>query len=625
MRWFIPFISISFLAICSFLLPHIDKTGWKRAESVSYFSDDSQSETAESIQKQSFQSTKGGATLPLSKTIWLKIRFPSDLDTWNEEKILFTGSNEAVLSMTGFIAQNEKIVHEFGICDAKFHNSNCELPTLQYAFPLPSDAKEDKTIYLKLTPGAVGVTNEFYFMKKTFFSKVTLFLTSFVGIAAGIFLFVGGMFAMFSVTFKEPSFLIYGLFYLNLFVSTCINRGLWDLYRPDAVSFTGSTLMFPASILTVFFDLLFINVFFEMQKKNIRLNFIYKTFLAFTIALIALHFIPEGKSIAWSLLGPSVFASIVLVAATLIYFIWQKRLFADLVAMAWGLSIVCSVIWTGYRFGVIEGFWFFGYYAIFGRILEAVILNGVLFRKINGLNLVAGASRARLEESAVVKTLLRTLSHDLSSTIQIISSAAKSLDKNPDPQNIKRRLDFITTAVQTQSDLIANVKKTYLVRGKQVLNLSPVDLNACIEDTLASYRPRFESKGVELKMKLLSENILIYADKVSLCSQVLGNIISNALKFTRKGKTVTFETKIIDRDWLELKVIDEGVGIPPHILDRLFDDSESISQLGTDGEVGTGTGLLILKDFVSWYGATLDIRSRVSVGTSITIHFKRFN
>ncbi len=629
MRWFLPVVCTLFVIVCSFLLSHLNSDLYLRASDVEYLYDPTGTQSIESVLLTPFTKSQKKTIPPLSKVVWIKVKVPELVNQWMAESVFFTGSNETATSMNGYLVQGS-MIEALGFCDVLLEASDCRIASLQYAFPIKKKIEgnvNEQILFVKIVPGASGTTNEFYFMKKTFFNRVTIFLDHFIGVATGIFLLISALSLLFFISLKEESFLVYSLFYLNLFFSILVNRGIWDAFKPDFITFTGATLLLPILILTVFFDLMFLRVYFEIPKKNKNLNVVFTLFLGLILGLLFMSFLPTTKILAWKALGPAVFGSMLLALLTLIYFVWQGRLWAESVASAWGVAIACNFIWTGYRAGLIEGYWFFGYYAILGRVLEGFILNNVIFQKIKNLNIKVGFAKAKSEEGAIVKTLLRTLSHDLSNTTQLIESCVQVISENQNPELLARNIQYIREAARSQADIIENAKSNFLVRGGQIVNLGPIDLRACITETVEFFKMLLSKKKLNLNVSLpkSSERLMVLAERTTLCHQVLANLLSNAAKFTHSGKAIYIDISVKDDDWIELKVRDEGVGIPNHILDRLFDESESVSRPGTQGELGSGTGLLNVKDFVTAYGGKVSCTSVVEQGTEITVLLKRFN
>jgi len=99
---------------------------------------------------------------------------------------------------------------------------------------------------------------------------------------------------------------------------------------------------------------------------------------------------------------------------------------------------------------------------------------------------------------------------------------------------------------------------------------------------------------------------------------ILRNLISNALKLTKKGGTIHVNVKDT-RKAFEILVRDNGVGLSPHQKLTLFEHHEFKSTTGTSGETGSGLGLLICKEFVERLGGKLWVQSKVNAGSEF--HF----
>ena len=100
-------------------------------------------------------------------------------------------------------------------------------------------------------------------------------------------------------------------------------------------------------------------------------------------------------------------------------------------------------------------------------------------------------------------------------------------------------------------------------------------------------------------------------------------MISNALKFTHKGKYIFIKYEI-EEDYVNLIIIDQGTGISKGKLEELKRSQEQIlSKLGTAMETGTGLGLMMVKQFLELNEAKLDITSNPEEGTEFRISFKK--
>ena len=101
-------------------------------------------------------------------------------------------------------------------------------------------------------------------------------------------------------------------------------------------------------------------------------------------------------------------------------------------------------------------------------------------------------------------------------------------------------------------------------------------------------------------------------------NEVLGNLLSNAFKFTERGGTVTLRIEGID-GIVGLEVRDTGAGIPPDQLPYVFEKFYQASNQEAAAQIGTGLGLAIAKQIVVAHGGEVAVESTVGVGTSFYI------
>ena len=95
---------------------------------------------------------------------------------------------------------------------------------------------------------------------------------------------------------------------------------------------------------------------------------------------------------------------------------------------------------------------------------------------------------------------------------------------------------------------------------------------------------------------------------------ILRNLISNAIKFTNNGGSINIVAEQDDSS-VTITVSDNGKGIAPELLSKLFDDSQILTSKGTEDEKGTGLGLLLCKEFVAKHGGKIWAKSVVGNGS----------
>jgi len=231
--------------------------------------------------------------------------------------------------------------------------------------------------------------------------------------------------------------------------------------------------------------------------------------------------------------------------------------------------------------------------------------------------------RSKLERNQhQLKDLLHILSHDLRNSLSGIAMTIDLADLEEKPVEIyKDRLKDLSSNGLKILDLV----RTMMVLEEKPLQLNSVNLNDCIRHTVHLLNTRFEEKGIKVVMNL-GPDIEVLAEETSLINSVLMNVLTNALKFSYEGETVSVSiTK--EGSYVSLKVKDKGVGISEDKILHLFDVQKGISLVGTRGEKGSGFGLPLVEKFMNAYGGEVQVESHVKgseqkdTGTTFTLLF----
>ncbi len=151
--------------------------------------------------------------------------------------------------------------------------------------------------------------------------------------------------------------------------------------------------------------------------------------------------------------------------------------------------------------------------------------------------------------------------------------------------------------------------------GKVVLNLMPISLGDFVRDVSAMFEKDAAKKDVRLVSRI-PPDLWVRADRDRL-SQILVNLVDNAVKYTPKGGTVSLLAAKTDDNQIRIAVRDTGQGIPPNDLPRVTERFYRVDKARSRVEGGTGLGLAIVKHLVQLHGGTLHIRSEYGKGTTI--------
>ena len=151
---------------------------------------------------------------------------------------------------------------------------------------------------------------------------------------------------------------------------------------------------------------------------------------------------------------------------------------------------------------------------------------------------------------------------------------------------------------------------------KSSMSFLPKNLNlsGLISENAGSLKKRGEQKGINV-INAVSPTLQVFGDEKMLNS-VLLNLISNALKYTNRNGTVTISAKKSDDNMTEISVNDTGIGMSKNESEKLFKVGQKVGSTGTDGELSTGLGLLLCKEFVEKNGGIIWAQSEEGKGST---------
>ena len=170
-----------------------------------------------------------------------------------------------------------------------------------------------------------------------------------------------------------------------------------------------------------------------------------------------------------------------------------------------------------------------------------------------------------------------------------------------------------TSAVQTFKLLENLLEWANSQRGKLEFLPIPLNLKELVKDELLMAEEMAIGKNIELKCEV-DESLTILADK-NMTRTILRNLISNAVKFTRRNGKVNIVARISHK-FVDISVSDNGIGMSPASISKLFRLDANMSTRGTDNEKGTGLGLFLCKEFVEKHGGKISVVSDAEKGST---------
>jgi CheY-like chemotaxis protein len=191
--------------------------------------------------------------------------------------------------------------------------------------------------------------------------------------------------------------------------------------------------------------------------------------------------------------------------------------------------------------------------------------------------------------------------------------------ENTDPDLIARGIEAIDRNVELQTRLVDDLLDlSRIAAGKLFINSSEVDLVPLLVAEISDVELAARAKGVEIVPRL-ADSLLVEGDPLRL-RQVFSNVLSNALKYSKaEGKIDIVASR--SGNWAEIRVEDNGAGIPASFINHVFEPFAQASQATTRRFGGLGIGLAIAKSIVTLHGGSITAHSEGDGrGSTFVVH-----
>jgi len=231
-------------------------------------------------------------------------------------------------------------------------------------------------------------------------------------------------------------------------------------------------------------------------------------------------------------------------------------------------------------------------------------------------------TKKKLEESNVSQlALLHILSHDLANPLSSIISLSEVIESAPELST-----EFnprIRDLAENSLELVGLVRQMRSLESKG-LDLQAIQVSEAVNRCIGFNQDRAKAKGVALMVEEIPAELKVYAEMTSLVNTVLSNLITNAIKFSNSGSMIKVHVDGVE-DQVRVRIVDQGIGMSERLLSQIFDVTKKTSRTGTAEERGTGFGMPLVRQFMSYYGGTITVESGDgdSHGTTVTLKFQQ--
>lgn len=216
------------------------------------------------------------------------------------------------------------------------------------------------------------------------------------------------------------------------------------------------------------------------------------------------------------------------------------------------------------------------------------------------------------------RRLFAGMAHELRTPMAILQGNLEGMLDDVVPLDKETVLSLEDEVVRMRR-LVQDLRDLSLAENHELLlHKEETDMNNLLSRAVNMLQPMLDEKRLRIEVHLAADlpPVNVDADRFN---QVVYNLLNNAVRYTETGKTISVTTALNNQNYLVLTIADEGKGIAetdlPHIFEYFYRGEKSRNR----GSGGSGIGLALAKQYVLCHDGTIDVASRVSEGTTVTV------
>lgn len=254
---------------------------------------------------------------------------------------------------------------------------------------------------------------------------------------------------------------------------------------------------------------------------------------------------------------------------------------------------------------------------------ERIIIT--IFLDVSNMVMLKKALEQAKEGSAAKSAFLFNMSHDLRTPLNAIIGFSELMKSHWEDSKISRNyLEKIDESSQYLLSLINNIlEMSKIESGKEELKEKPWDIYTSCDNLLQFFEPDIRQKNQTLNYAVNIKHNMILTDSLKI-REIYVNLMSNAIKYTNEGGTISFSLEEIEREegLSDYKAIvqDTGIGISKDYLPHIFENFSRQKTSSESGIIGTGLGMPIVKKLVDLMHGTISIESEEGKGTTVVVN-----
>ncbi len=244
-------------------------------------------------------------------------------------------------------------------------------------------------------------------------------------------------------------------------------------------------------------------------------------------------------------------------------------------------------------------------------------------RRLQEQKLLEDALEASRRSEKNKHAFFSNMSHDMRTPLNAIIGLSELVQQNlDDPEKISGYMGKINLSSRQLLGLINDIlDMSRMEQGKVALDYQQFDLRECVEECASTFRIQAEAERKEFQLSFALEDEVVLGDPFRI-SQIVNNLLSNALKFTGKNDKISVEVSQFAHQNVakyKLVVADTGIGMSKEFLPQLFEPYARETRFGVKRVAGTGLGMPIVKNLVTQMSGQINVESEPGKGTTFTI------
>lgn len=211
-----------------------------------------------------------------------------------------------------------------------------------------------------------------------------------------------------------------------------------------------------------------------------------------------------------------------------------------------------------------------------------------------------------IKQSCELKSLLHVLCHDLANPLNSVMGLLEIVRDNP--ESIEKLIPSIFSSLKNGLDVIKLIRDLRALDEEKVqLELKNYNLSKLVSESIHLLGNKFIDKNIDLIIDI-NDKIDVKVEKISMVNSVLTNILSNAVKFSFPGSQIEVRSEDVS-EYVILSIKDNGIGMSKKLISDLFEIDKATARFGTEGELGTGYGMPLVKKVMSMIGGGVEVYS----------------